>query len=186
MAASRQRKGGLMQRVAPSLHIAARILATLAALALLFTWWAEDFDTGFTCFEICPTPEQYFPWKVPGALIALALSVVFAALALVAFLVYCFATQQFWRALTVFLFFVIVALVGVVALNALLQYGQTAVAVDPGSGLLVEDSVMAWANQWAVTVLLLAVVWAGGLACLEWGRRWRRLRQPAPSQSATM
>ncbi|HEY7092537.1 MAG TPA: hypothetical protein VH393_05125, partial [Ktedonobacterales bacterium] len=148
--------------------------------------WAEDFDTSFTCFDTCPTPEQYFPWKAPGALFALAPSIAFASLALLAFLIYCFATRQLWRALTVFLFFVIVGLVGVIALNALLQYGQTSVAVDPESGLLAEDSVMEWANQWALTVLLLAVVWVGGLASLEWGRRWRRLSQPAPSQSATV
>ena len=165
-----------MQRVAPALHVTARILATLAALSLLFTWLAEDFDTSFTCFEMCPFPEQYFPDKLLGALIALAPSSVFAALALVAFLIYCFATRQFWRALTVFLFFVIVGLVGVIAINALLQYGQTTVAVDPESGLLVDDSVMDWANQWALTVLLFAVVWVGGLASLEWGQRWRRVR----------
>ena len=175
-----------MQRVVPALHIATRVLAILAALALLFTLWAEDFDTSFTCFEMCPFPEQYFPDKLLGALIALAPSSVFAALALGAFLIYCFATQQFWRALTVLLFFVIVGLAGVIALNALLQYGQTTVAVDPDSGLLVEESVTAWANQWALTVLLFAVVWVGGLASLEWGRRWRRLSQPMPSQSATV
>jgi hypothetical protein len=165
-----------MQRVTPSLHTATRVLTTLAVLALLFTLWAEDFDTRFTCFETCPTPAQYFPWKPPGALFALAPSIVFATLALVAFLVYCFATRQFRRALTVLLFFVIVGLVGVIALDALLQYGQTTVAVDPEGGLLVEDSVMAWANQWALTVLLFAVVWVGGLASLEWGHRWRRVR----------
>ncbi|HEX3270891.1 MAG TPA: hypothetical protein VHR15_09590 [Ktedonobacterales bacterium] len=175
-----------MQRVVPAVHIATRILAILSALALLFTLWAEDFDTSFTCFETCPSPEQYYPDKLLGALLALAPSSVFAALALVAFLVYCCATRQFRRALTVFLFFVIVGVVGVIALNALLHYGQTTVAVDPESGLLVEDSVMEWANQWALTVLLFAVVWVGGLASLEWGRRWRRLSQPAPSQSATV
>jgi hypothetical protein len=47
-----------MRQVTPALHIAARILALLAALALLFTLWAEDFDTRFTCFETCPFPEQ--------------------------------------------------------------------------------------------------------------------------------
>jgi hypothetical protein len=167
-----------MQRVVPALHVATRILATLAALSLLFTWWAEDFDTSFTCFEMCPFPERYFPDKLLGALIALAPSSVFATLALVAFLIYCFATRQFWRALTVLLFFVIVGLVGVIALNALLQYGQTSVAVNPENGLLVEDSVMEWANQWELTVLLFAVVWVGGLATLEWGQRWRRVHGP--------
>ena len=175
-----------MQRVAPSLHIAARILATLAVLALLFTLWAEDFDTGFTCFDTCPTPAQYFPDRLPNALLAVAPCIAFAALALVAFLVYCYATRQFWRALTVLLFFVIVGLVGVIALNALVQNGQTTVPVDPESGLLVDGSVMEWAHQWALTVLLLTVVWVGGLASLEWGRRWSRLSQPAPSPSATV
>jgi hypothetical protein len=175
-----------MRRVIPALHIAARVLATLAALALLFTLWAEGLGVGFTCLDTCYTPEQYFPNKVPSAIFALIPTIVLATLALVAFLVYCLATRQFWRALTVLLFFVIVGLVGVAALNALVQYGRATVAVDPESGLLVDDSVMEWANKWALTVLLFGVVWAGGLACLEWGRRWRRLSQPAPSPSATV
>jgi len=65
-----------------------------------------------------------------------------------------------------------------IALNALVEHGRATVPIDAESGLLIEDSVVAWAEQWAQTVLLLGVVWAGGLACLEWGRRWRRLSQP--------
>jgi hypothetical protein len=97
---------------------------------------------------------------------------------LVIFLIYCLATRQPWRALIVLLFFLVGGLLGVAALNALVEHGRATVAIDAESGLLIEDSVVAWAEQWAQTVLLLGVVWAGGLACLEWGRRWRRLRQP--------
>jgi hypothetical protein len=42
-----------MQRVVPALHIATRVLAILAVLALLFTLWAEGLGVAFTCFDTC-------------------------------------------------------------------------------------------------------------------------------------
>ncbi len=171
-----------MQRIVPFLLIATRVLAILAALGLFFTLWAEGLDTGFTCFDTCPTPAQYFPRKIPNALFSLAPCIAFATLALAVFLVYCLATRQPRRALIVLLFFLVFGLLGVTLLNALVQNGRTTVAVDPEVGLLVEHSVMDWADQWAGTVLLLGAAWVGGLACLEWGRRWGR---PGANHSTT-
>ena len=167
-----------MQRVALALHITARVLSILAALALLFTLWGEGLGVGFACFDTCYTPQDYFPRQLPFTMFLLTPCAVLAALALVIFLIYCLATRQPWRALIVLLFFLVGGLLGVAALNALVEHGRATVPIDAESGLLIEDSVVAWAEQWAQTVLLLGVVWAGGLACLEWGRRWRRLSQP--------
>jgi hypothetical protein len=175
-----------MQRVVAALHIATRVLSILAALALLFTLWGVSAIMAFTCFDSCDTPGRYFPRMFPNALVLLTPCAVFATLALLVFLVYCRTTRQPWRALITLLYFLVTGLVGVATLNAHVQYGRATVAVDPEGGLLVEDSIMEWANQWAGTVLLLGAMWAGGLAGLEWGARWRRQSQPAPSQSATV
>jgi len=162
-----------MQRVVPSLLLAARALGILAVLALLFTLWAEGLETGFSCFDTCSPPAQYFPRKVPNALFDLAPCIVLAAVALLVFLVYCLLTRQFWRAFIVLVFFLVVGLLGMSTLDALVRYGRTTVAVDGETGLLVEHSVMDWAHRWAQTVVLLGVVWSGGLVCLQWGHRWR-------------
>ncbi len=93
-----------------------------------------------------------------------------ATLALALFLTYCLTTRQGWRALIVLLVFLVGGLLGAVALNALLQYGNATRQVTE-SGFLVEGPARAWARQWALAILFLAVVWSGSLACLEWGRR---------------
>jgi hypothetical protein len=170
-----------MQRIVPSLLIAARVLAILAVLALLFTLWMEGIGVGFTCFDTCYTPAQYFTNKAPSAFFSPTPTIVLAALALVVFLVFCLATRQPWRALIVLLHFLVGGLLGIVVLNILVQYGRATVPVDPEGGLLIEHPVMDWARQWAQTIVLLGVVWSGGLACLEWGCRWRRVVSALPS-----
>jgi len=166
-----------MQRVAPSLLIVARVLGILAVLAGILAWLVEStYGVAFTCFDSCSTPEQYFPRQLPFALFLLTPCAVLATLALLAFLVHCRATLQSWRAIVV-VFFLVVGLIGVAALNALVQQGQATLPVDVESGLLLERPAVEWARQWALAILLVAVVWSGGLACLEWGRRWKRLDQ---------
>jgi hypothetical protein len=99
-----------------------------------------------------------------------------ATLTLAFFQTYCLATRQPRRALIVVLVFLVGGLLGAIALNALLQYGRVTRQVTE-SGFLVEGPARAWAPQWALAIVFLAVVWSGGLACLEWSRRWPRLDQ---------
>jgi hypothetical protein len=170
-----------MRRVVPALLIAARVLGILAVLALLFTLWGEFILWGLTCADNCSTPEQYFNGKVPSALFFLGPCIVLAALALALFLVYCLATRQARRAIVVLLFFLVGGFLGVAALTALVEYGRATVPVDVETSLLIERQVVDWARQWALAILLIAVVWSGGLACLEWGHRWDRLDQRSSS-----
>src|SRR5262245_22380812 len=178
-------RGDHMRRVVSSLLIVARVLGILAVLALLYTSYVVFLLVNFTCFDICPTRERYFPRQLSTAISVLGPCIVLAALALVVFLVYCLATRQIWRAVITLLFFLVVTLIGIAVLNALVDYGRATVPVWPESDILTEHQVMDWANQWALTVLLFGVVWAGGLACLEWGHSWRRQSQPASSQPTT-
>jgi hypothetical protein len=113
--------------------------------------------------------------------------IVLAAVALALFFVYCFATRQLLRALIVLLFFLVGGLLGVAVLNGLAHYGQATLPVYEEGGVLVAGPVVAWAQQWGLAVLLIGVVWSGGLSGLQWGRewsrewgqRWRRLSQRA-------
>ncbi len=170
-----------MQRVIPSLLIAARFLAILAVLAGLFVGYAAaTIGASFTCFDTCPTRDDFFSRFIPGATRLMLWCVALAALALLLFLVYCLATRQLWRAFIVFLVFFAVGLLGVAVLNALVQQARTTLPINE-DGVLVEDSAVAWASMWGGTLLLVAMLWSGSLACLEWGRRWRKLRQPIMS-----
>lgn len=61
-----------MRRVVPILLTASRVLAILAMLAgLAVGLLAATAGAGLICFDTCPTPEQYFPRLVPGALFLL-------------------------------------------------------------------------------------------------------------------
>jgi hypothetical protein len=165
-----------MQRVVPSLLLAARALAILALLAGLFIGLiAAGPVAGLTCFDSCPTRDDFFSTFVPAAMRLMLLCVPLPALTLVLFVVYCLATRQPWRALIVLLVFVAGGLLGFVVLNGLVEQARTTLPVNEYG--LVDSS---WASMWGGTLLLLATLWSGGLACLEWHRRWR-----APSQRAT-
>jgi hypothetical protein len=177
-----------MQRVVPAVLIASRVLASLAVLvALLEGLLLSTLVVGFTCFDSCPTRAQFFSNRVLGTLTLLSPCIVLAALALALFFVHCFATRQLRRALIVLLFFLLGGLLGVAVLTALAQYGQATPPVDEESDVLVAGPVVAWAQQWGLAVLLIGVVWSGGLSGLQWGRewsaewgqRWRRLNQRA-------
>ena len=165
-----------MQRVVPSLLIAARVLAILAVLAGLTVGLLANALVTFICFDTCPDAEGYFSRVGPAAARLLVLCVALATLALSLFLAYCLATRQYRRAVIVFLVFLGGALLGVAALNALLQYARATLPVE--DGVLFGHAVVEWARQWALAILLIAVVWSGGLACLEWSRRWRQFDQP--------
>jgi hypothetical protein len=167
-----------MQRIAPSLFIASRVLALCAVLAGLFGGLLmATIGAGLICFNTCPSPEFYFSQLGLYALFFLIPCSVLAALALVLFLIYCLSTRQPRRALSVFLFFLVGGLLGVVILDALLQLSLATFPVQGEHGLLIGGSGKPWASQWALAVLLIAVVWSVGMASLQWGRRWRPLRQ---------
>jgi hypothetical protein len=174
-------QGSLMQRVILSLLIAARVLGILAVLAGLFVGYvAATIGAGFTCFDTCPTRDDFFSHFIPGATRLMLWCVAPAALALLFFLVYCLATRQLWRALIVLLVFFAGGLFGVVSLNGLVEQARTTLPINE-DGILVESLAVAWASMWGWTLLFVATLWSGGLVCLEWGRRWGRLGQPATS-----
>jgi hypothetical protein len=166
-----------MQPTAPSLLVAVRVMAILAALAGLAAGLLSVVLGAFLiCLDGCPSREAYFSNIGPGTVRLLTPCVVLAALSLALFLTYSLATRQNWRALIVFLIFLVGGLLGAAALNALMQYGRATLPIDD-FGFLIKDSALAWAQWLGVSLLLAAVVWSGGLACLEWGRRWDRLDQ---------
>jgi hypothetical protein len=167
-----------MQRVILSLLIASRIVAILAVLAAFFIGYiAAGPVAGFTCFDTCPTRDDFFSTFVPAAVRLMLWCVPVPALALVLFLVYCLATRQLWRALIVLLVFIAGGLLGFAVLNGLVEQARTTLPVNEYG--LVDSS---WASMWGGTLLLVAMLWSGVLACLEWGRRWRRSSQPTSSQ----
>lgn len=167
-----------MQRAVSAVFIASRILAILAVLAGLAAGLLANALASLICFDTCPPAEGYFSGVGQGAVRLLTPCVALAALALAPFLAYCLATRQLWRAVIVVIFFPVGGLLGTVALNALLQHARATLPVT-ADGLLVETPLLAWVRQWALAILLIAVVWSGGLACLEWGRRWVRLSKRA-------
>jgi hypothetical protein len=155
--------------------IAARVLAILAVLAGLAAGFLANTFTAFTCFDTCPAAEGYISNVGQGAIQLLTPCVALATLALALFLAYCLATRRFRRAVMVFLVFFVGVLLGVAALNALLQHARATLPIE--DGVLFGHAVVEWARQWALAILLIAGVWSGGLPCLEWGRRWERLDQ---------
>ena len=142
-------------------------MAILAVLGAFFIGFVAMAGAGFTCFDYCPTRDDFLATFVPAARRLLLWCVPLLALALVLFLVYCLATRQPWRALIVLLVFTAGGLLGFAVLNGLVGQARTTLPVNEYG--LVDSS---WATRWAGTLLLLATIWTGGLACLEWGRRW--------------
>jgi hypothetical protein len=157
-----------MQRVVPILLIVVRIAAILAVLGSIFIGLLASMVAGFTCFDTCPTRDDFFATFVPAAMRLLLWCVPLPALALVLFLVYCLATRQPRRALIVLLAFIAGGLLGFAALNGLVEQARTTLPVNEYG--LVDSS---WPARWAGILLVVAMLWSGGLACLEWGRRWR-------------
>jgi hypothetical protein len=127
------------------LHIATRVLAFFAMLALLFTLWAGSMFVGFTCFDSCPTPQQYLPHQLSLAVFLLGPCIVLGTLALLVFLAYRLATCQPSRALITLLYFLVVGLAGLATLNALVEYGQATVGVDAGATCLA--SIRCWTGH---------------------------------------
>jgi hypothetical protein len=160
-----------MQKVAQFLHVASRVLAICAVLVGIGVGFlAVTFGPVAVCFDSCSTREGTFPNVGPGAVLQPLLpSVVLELLALVAFVAYCLATGQARRVVLPILFLLIWGLLGVAGLDALLQHAATTLPVDQ-DGILIPESAKAWATWWGLATLLVAGVWSGVLAYLQWHR----------------
>ncbi|MGZ3599634.1 MAG: hypothetical protein ACXWQ5_07925 [Ktedonobacterales bacterium] len=159
-----------MRKVAQFLHVASRVLAICAVLAgLAAGLLTVSVVAAFICFDSCPTREDFFSSRVlPGTVQFMMPCVVLEVLALAVFLAYCVATHQPRRTIAPILFFLIGGLVGVAALDALLQHGQATLPNE--DGILLEGPVEAWVQLWGWVLLLVAGAWSGVLAYLQWRR----------------
>ena len=130
----------------------------------------------FVCVDACPTREFYFAYLGPSAVRTMTPCVVLAGLAVATFVAYGLATRQVRRAVFVPLVLLVGGLVGVAALDALLQHAQVTLPseghseVDILEGILQKGPVEAWAHQWGLALTLVAGAWSGVLAWLQWRR----------------
>lgn len=174
-----------MQPVGSSPFVVARVPAILAVLAALLTGCPMSwFALGFACFDYCYSPDVYFAQVAPREALVMLPCVVLAALALAVFVPYCQATHQTGRALLVFLFF----LLGLVGAAAFYGLAQLALAILSSSDSLdVNQQAADWYRLWTFALILVAIVWSGTLAVLQWPAEWspeseqlwRRLMQRA-------
>jgi hypothetical protein len=88
------------------------------------------------------------------------------SVALACFLVYFVATRQSRRALMAHFYILVGDLLSIAGLKALAHYGQATLPVYE-DGDLAHSPQVAFAEHWANTLLLIVVVWAGGLARLQ-------------------
>jgi hypothetical protein len=182
-----------MRPSGPSPLVLAPVVAILAVLAALLPGCAMTvFVQGFACFDTCSTPDYYFAQLAPREALFMLPCVALAAFAVAVFVPYCQATHQTGRALCVFLFF---SLGGLLAATALYGLAQLALAMLSSSdNPYVNQQAADWMRGWTLALLLVAVVWSGTLAVLQWsaewspeseqfwrrvGQRWRRLIQRA-------
>jgi hypothetical protein len=150
------------------------------------------FVAAFACFDTCSTPDYYFAQLAPREALFMLPCVALTTFAVAVFVPYCQATHQRGRALCVFLFFLFGGLLGAAALYGLAQLAL--VAVSSADSLDVNQQAADWMRRWTLALLLVAVVWSGSLAVLQWlaewspeseqlwrrvGQRWRRLTQRA-------
>ncbi len=177
-------QGSHMQRAGPSPFVLAHVPAILAALAALLTGCPMSwFVLGFACFDTCSTADLLF--RSFGSGEALFMLPCVALVAVAVFVLHCLDTHQTGRALFVFLFFLVGGPVGIAVLYGL---AQVALAVLSNSdNPYVDQEAADWMRLWTLALLLVAVVWSGALAALqwnvewspEWDQRWKRLSQRA-------
>jgi hypothetical protein len=172
MSAARLREGRLWL-----LLPASQVLTVLACLAGLGAGFLiATLGAALTCFDVCPTPDNYFTRLGSGSLSLLAPCLALEALALAAFVAYRVATREPRRAIKPLLVLALGGLIASIAFIALMTQGQTTLPVT-SEGSLAEDSVTQWGSFWGVA--MMAVV--GALSIMQWvvlfGMRWlgRRL-----------
>lgn len=151
------------------LHLTSRFLAICAMLAGLVAGFLEAVvGATIICVDSCPPRDAYFSDLGPIAVRIMTPCVVLAVLALVAFVAYCLATRQARRVVMPILFLLVGGVIGVAALDALLQHGQATVGTD--QGFLLSAPAQAWAGLWGLSLTLVAGAWSGVLARLQWRR----------------
>jgi hypothetical protein len=159
-----------MRKVVQVLPYVTRVLAICAVLAGIGVGFLQaTFGSAFVCFDSCVTREFMFSYLGPSTAQMLLPCVVLELLALVAFVAYCLATGQARRVVMPILFLLIWGLVGVAGLYALLQHAQTTLPVDQ-DGVLIPESARSFRTLWGLAILLVAGVWSGVLAYLQWRR----------------
>jgi hypothetical protein len=177
-------QGRHMQRAGPSPLALTHIPSILAPLAALLTGCPMSwFALGFACFDTCSTPDYYFAQLAPREALFMLPCVVLAALAEAVFALHCLDTRQTGRALFVSLFFLVGGLLGAVALYGLAQLAL--VALSQADSPDVNQQAANWFRLWTFALILVAVVWSGSLALLQWTaewsseseQRWKRLSQ---------
>jgi hypothetical protein len=159
-----------MRKVARFLLIASRFLAIVAILAGVGAGLLYAMFGGLICLDTCPEPWVYFANQGPTAVRVMTPCVVIEALAVVIFLAYCAATRQPRRAVISLLVLLIGGLVGGVALYAFLEHGQASVSLthDQYYAYFVERSLETWVTLWGLGLMVVAGVWSGVLARLQW------------------
>lgn len=159
-----------MRKSAQLLLVASQGLAVCAVVAGMGAGLLTLFAADFTCFDTCPTREDYFSRLGPTALRVMTPCVVLELLALAAFLAYCAATRQARRAVMPLLFVLVGGLVGAAVLGALMQHGWATLPVIEDD-ILAESQVRAWAQLWGLALALIAGVWSSVLAYQTWSLR---------------
>ncbi len=158
-----------MRMLARFLLIASRFFAITAMVAGVGAGLIEaTVASAFVCVDSCPVPFTYFANQGPSAVKEMTPCVVIEALALITFLTYCAATRQPRRAAIALLFFLVGGLVGFVALNAFLQHGQASVPLTFDDYFPDGRSLEAWVSQWGLALMVVAGIWTGILAYLQW------------------
>lgn len=172
MSASRPREGRLWL-----LLPASQVLTVLACLAGLGAGLLiATLGSALTCFDACPTPDDYFAHLGPGTLSLMTPCPALEALALVAFVAYCVATRQPRRAIKPLLVLALGDLIASIVFIALMTQGQTTLPVT-SEGSLAEDPVTQWGSFWGFAMMGIV----GALSITQWvvlfGMRWlsRRL-----------
>jgi hypothetical protein len=151
--------------------VLARLLAILAVLAALLTGCAMSwFVSVFACFDSCYAPEYYFAQLAPREALFMLPCVALAAVAVAVFVLHCLDTRQTGRALFVFFFFLVGGLLGVVALYGLAQLALA--LLSRADSVDVNQQAATWIQLWTLALLLVAVVWSGTLASLQWSAKW--------------
>ena len=158
-----------MRRTAKALLYTSRVFASGAVVvgisAGLLT---ATLGAAIVCFDSCPTPVAFFPGQGPAAVGVMIPCIALAVLALLTFAGYCVATRQLRRAARQALVLVVGGLVGGVALNAFLLHGQASVPLTFDDYFADSGSIEAWVKEWGLALTLVAGVWSGSLAYLQW------------------
>lgn len=150
-----------------------RFLAIGAALAGLGAGLIQALlGPAFACFDTCPDPAVFFPNEGPRAINMMIPCVVIELAALALFVIYCLVTRQPRRAIKQAVALVGIGVVGFVALNLILAFGQAHVALksDGGDTYFDESSLVKWENLWGLALMSIVGAWSIILARLQWPR----------------